>query len=347
MNFKGFGDWIEVFKGGTQTDSQGIEHDGDALIDLAIEKFDPSHHEPPVVIGHPKANAPAFGWVEGLKKEIKDGVTVLFARLRQVAPEFEDMVRRGLFKKRSASFYPDGRLRHIGFLGAAPPAVKGLKDVEFNNNEDHFDFDGPAKERSMKEVLDILKFWEGWKKDNAPIPPQEKDPAPAKSFSEADLEAAKKAAAKEAAIAERTKVEAEFAEREREAAKSQRKEAIKSWYDDNLKAGKIAPAWGKMGLMEFMERLDADEAEISFAEGKDKISLYEWFRSFMEALPKVVEFKEIAGRDTDDTPASEKLTALAQERAKKDNISFQDAMILVGKENPELTQELLGAEGGR
>jgi hypothetical protein len=37
MKFKGFDDWIEIFRGGKQTDSQGREHDGDALIAQAVE----------------------------------------------------------------------------------------------------------------------------------------------------------------------------------------------------------------------------------------------------------------------------------------------------------------------
>jgi hypothetical protein len=44
----------------------------------------------------------------------------LMAKHRQVQPEFSEMVKSGLYKKRSASFYPDGSLRHIGFLGAQP-----------------------------------------------------------------------------------------------------------------------------------------------------------------------------------------------------------------------------------
>lgn len=125
--FKGFDDWIPVFQGGSQTDSAGRVHDGTALIERAVSTFNAARHEPPVVIGHPKENAPAFGWVEGLKKQ---GDTLL-AKFKQVEPAFADMVKRGSFKKRSAAFYPDGSLRHIGFLGAMPPAVKGLPDVAF------------------------------------------------------------------------------------------------------------------------------------------------------------------------------------------------------------------------
>ena len=51
-----------------------------------------------------------------------------------VYPAFEEMVQHSLFKKRSASFYrkPAGiELRHVGFLGAQPPDVKGLADMKF------------------------------------------------------------------------------------------------------------------------------------------------------------------------------------------------------------------------
>jgi len=58
--FKGFDDWIEIFRGGKQIDSNGREHDGDAVIDRAIATFNASNHEPPVVVGHPKDNCPCI-----------------------------------------------------------------------------------------------------------------------------------------------------------------------------------------------------------------------------------------------------------------------------------------------
>lgn len=120
--------WIEIFKTGTHTDSAGREQDiTEDTLDQIVSKYDPSEHEAPVVIGHPKADAPAYGWVEALKREGK----ILYAKLKDLVPEFVDMVKRGLFKKRSIALYPDYRLKHVGFLGAVPPAVKGLRDVKF------------------------------------------------------------------------------------------------------------------------------------------------------------------------------------------------------------------------
>jgi hypothetical protein len=131
IKFKGFDDWIPIFQGGKQIDSAGKEHDGNALIDKAVASFNAAAHEPPACIGHPKDDAPAYGWVESLKKQ----GNLLLAKFKQIQPEFEEMLKKGLFKKRSAAFYPDGTLRHVAFLGATPPAVKGLPDVAFADGE--------------------------------------------------------------------------------------------------------------------------------------------------------------------------------------------------------------------
>ena len=83
---------------------------------------------------------------------------------------FAEMVQAGRFPKRSAAFYPDGRLRHVGFLGAMPPAVKGLKNISFGNDDDAiaFEFDQPLKEESsMKfaEFFEVFKIWKKFEKD--------------------------------------------------------------------------------------------------------------------------------------------------------------------------------------
>ncbi len=136
--------WIPIFKAGTHTDSAGdtqtwTEQDLDR-----IAAYDPVQHEAPVVIGHPKTNAPAYAWVEAVKRE----GSMLYMKMKDIAPEFSDMLKRKLFKKRSISLYPDGSLRHVGFLGAMPPAVKGLPDVAFAD-------DGGATIEFM-EVEDVV-----------------------------------------------------------------------------------------------------------------------------------------------------------------------------------------------
>ncbi len=134
---KWYQDWIEVFKSGKHTDSKGNTRMwNDEDLDRIIQNYDAQEHEAPVVIGHPSVEAPAYGWVEALKRE--NGR--LLVKLKKVVPEFVQWVEKGLYRKISVAIGADGTLRHVGFLGAVPPAIKGLKhafaeDCEFSSYE--------------------------------------------------------------------------------------------------------------------------------------------------------------------------------------------------------------------
>jgi hypothetical protein len=154
--------WIPFFKAGTHTDSKGKVHSyTEADLDSIALNYDEKKHTAPVVIGHPKSNFPAYGWVKNLKR-IGD---VLYAELSDYRDEFKEIVQTGLYKKVSASFYEDGSLRHIGFLGAQPPAIKGLPQIEFSDNGKFVEFteiDGWAVEtkfRTLKGILRRLREW--------------------------------------------------------------------------------------------------------------------------------------------------------------------------------------------
>ena len=134
---------IHIFKTGKHTSANGETSDfSEDLLQAAVAGYDPELHEAPIVIGHPKTNNPAYGWIKSLT--LKDGQ--IDAVPYQVNADFEEMVKAGSFKKISASWYlPDSPtnpkqgtlyLRHVGFLGAQPPAIKGLNDVEFNEAEE-------------------------------------------------------------------------------------------------------------------------------------------------------------------------------------------------------------------
>ena len=132
----------EIFRAGTRTDNNGnrITITPDDVATIATH-YDKTKHEAPIVVGHPKADAPAFGWVDKLTAE--NGV--LFANFAEVDNDFADLVRAGRYKKVSASFYPPNHasnpdpsgfyLRHVGFLGAHPPAVKGLAAINFADDD--------------------------------------------------------------------------------------------------------------------------------------------------------------------------------------------------------------------
>lgn len=123
------GSWLEIFKSGTHTSGNGVTKTyTDADLDHIAKTYnEQKDHEAPLVIGHPSTDAPAHGWA----KELKVAGSKLLAYVDQIADGVVDSVKRGEYKKISIAIYPDGLLRHIGLLGAMPPAVKGLAPVQF------------------------------------------------------------------------------------------------------------------------------------------------------------------------------------------------------------------------
>jgi len=129
---------LHIFRAGRHTAQSGacLEF-SEAEVGAIAANYDPALHEAPIVVGHPRTDAPAYGWIKSLRAEGAE----LFAEPDQVEPAFAEMVRAGRFKRMSASFYPPKSaanpapgsyyLKHVGFLGAQPPAVKGLKAAEF------------------------------------------------------------------------------------------------------------------------------------------------------------------------------------------------------------------------
>jgi hypothetical protein len=129
---------LHIFRAGIHQPMQGgaLEF-READLAATAAAYDPALGEAPLVVGHPKTDAPAYGWVRALRAEGGD----LVAEPHQVEPAFAEMVQAGRFKKISASFYTPNHpsnpkpgsyyLKHVGFLGAAAPAVKGLRDVAF------------------------------------------------------------------------------------------------------------------------------------------------------------------------------------------------------------------------
>lgn len=145
---------IQVFRVGTHTDAAGqsrtwTEADLDGIV-AAHASQDPV----PVVVGHPKMDTPAMGWIDELWR---DG-GVLYARLRDLAQEFRDAVKAGRFAQRSVAITraDEGgfRLRHLGFLGAWPAAVSGLTPHHFAEDAAHvYTFGSTWRGRSAWRAL--------------------------------------------------------------------------------------------------------------------------------------------------------------------------------------------------
>ena len=144
VNQLGFGgQWVDGTPIGQHVDSDGdlVKVDA-AFLEAVVANFEKTKHlhQPPAVIGHPKTTAPAYGYVAELR--LNNGR--LERRFSQVNPEFEEIVKSGAYKKRSDAFYLDPKiapgglvpaLNHVGFLGAKAPAIKGIADIEFSEDD--------------------------------------------------------------------------------------------------------------------------------------------------------------------------------------------------------------------
>lgn len=328
---------LHIFKSGTHTAMSGktISFAEDQVSAIAAA-YDPAVHESPLVAGHPKHDDPAFGWVKAL--EFADGE--LIAIPQQVNPEFAEMVESGAFKKISASFYlPDAPnnpkpgqyyLRHVGFLGAQAPAVKGLKPIEFADGSDDgvvtVEFadieprnialmfrqmrDWILGKFGQEEADKALPGWDvQWIADQAAQPdpqtvnqPMFADPSPTgdpainpnppkeDKVDPKEIEAMKKR--EEALVA----AEALFAE------KQAKGEAVE-FADGLIKDGRLAPAQ-KAAVVSLVTHLSVHAAdEVSFAEGEAKKTPVDALKAVLSAAPKVIEFGEVSAKREDEGTA--------------------------------------------
>lgn len=124
--------WFPVFKVGTHTSADGVTRTYDeGFLDKVLHMNSGKESSVPLVLGHPQNDSPKYGTLGGLAKVVIDGVPHLMAKGADVVEQFADAVAARMFDQVSICTHLDGRLKHIGFLGAAEPAVEGLPRVEF------------------------------------------------------------------------------------------------------------------------------------------------------------------------------------------------------------------------
>lgn len=302
--------------------------------DLAtsVAAYDPAVFRAPIVVGHPKLDDPAFGWVDKLSLEA-DG---LYADPGEVDAQFADLVKEGRYKNVSVRWFtPAARnnpvpgvyyLRHVGFLGATPPAVLGLKPVEFAADDTDcitIEFaDAPAWPvarlfRGLRDWLignhdlatadSVLPAYQIEELENTA---RQVDDAPAPAFSaapitqgdsmspeeKARLDALEADNARLKAEADALKTQsAEFADREsalQAKEEAARQAEIADFADVLVKAGKVLPR-DKAGLVAYLAGPD-DAGTIEFADGDATVKkpADEWLRNFLNALPAQVDFAE-------------------------------------------------------
>jgi hypothetical protein len=190
----GRSDWVEIFKAGKQTASDGrtIVFSPENL-DEIVSSYSPEHFRAPLIISHETFGRSdrelaeselAFGIVKKLRREGNS----LYAFCDPVAPEVRDWIAQGRIVDRSASFYPPNSannpfpgkwaLRHVALLGKTAPSVKGmeainLNELNFSEDDDFLEFSA-YKNNAFVELFsglrDFLIESHGLEKAEALIP---------------------------------------------------------------------------------------------------------------------------------------------------------------------------------
>ncbi len=348
---------IHIFKTGRHTDAGGTTIDfTEEDLAATVAAYDPTKHEAPIVVGHPKDNAPAFGWIKSLKFEEGN----LTAEPDQVDPEFSELVQAGRYKKISASFYTPTSpanpvpgvyyLRHVGFLGAQPPAIKGLRGVVFAEDEEGViefrapdSWDAKTAASLWRNLRDWLLGKFGTEDADKVVPSHmvsdletsatmpEPRPEPINSpalpaFSEEDAMTKELQEKLDAALARITALESENATLKTEnanyaeQAKKARRADTEAAIDKAIAEGKVLPS-EKARLMAFAESI-AGAAEVSFGEGDQakKESPLAMFLADLAARAPRVDFQERAAAD------GAAIDGKTNEQIAQEALAYQEAM---------------------
>jgi hypothetical protein len=335
------GQWLEIFRAGNYG-PKGVFTAAD--LNKLATTYDPAKHEAPICVGHPEMDAPAFGWMKQLKVE---GDT-LFGLPGEVNPDFEAAVKSGAYKKRSVAFtrQQDGTLslRHVGFLGAFTPEVKGLRDAKFSDAKyDEIEF---SEGEEMDQVQLKKTFMESLREIFS-----EKQPAQAATITQEQIDAAvakavgtvetKFAADLKTERDARVAVELQFAEHQKKVGSASADARVTALIG-GLKASKRwLRAYDKMGVPALFAALASGATtEIEFGEGteKKKVDPVQLFADILNGIgqivPEGIAFAAATGTKTGAIPSgngvevesssvtfNEQVTAYAVEN----KVSFNDA----------------------
>ncbi|HEX9740910.1 MAG TPA: hypothetical protein VGA29_09045 [Ignavibacteriaceae bacterium] len=305
---------FEIFKTGTHTSDKGVTKDY-SLEDLNFiaDSYNPDEDEAPIVIGHPVDNSPAFGWISSLDVTA-DGKLVADAPDDKLQPDFLNLLKQGTYKKRSISLTPEGKLRHVGFLGGAVPAVKGLADIQFyqpSSNIFEFDLEQVKQKEELNELsqkVDELKT----SLDNLSL-----------NYSETNSTKERLNEVLSQVNSLRNKIT---------------QNELSDYLDDKVTAGNLTPAI-KEKLLSFSSFITSQNFSSDFSETKFQGDINNLLKDLSDSFPKIIHFEnfaekpdavdEIKDEDYGDFSVDEQSKSLHKKALsimKKDNISYIGAV---------------------
>ncbi|WP_211452613.1 hypothetical protein [Collimonas antrihumi] len=356
--------WIEVFKAGTNTDAKGNVC---TFTQADLDQIVVNHQlgAAPAVLGHPKHNDPAYAWTEDVKRE----GDLLFVKFKDIHPAFEAGVQTGAYRNRSVSLVKDKehgfRLRHVGWLGAAAPAIDGLTPIQFSADGETMEFASSAVSSASWALENCARLFRGLReyliaekgqeeadrlipnyqitsiedaaddvgRDNSGAPTFSTG-ADAMQFTQEQMDAAT-AAARTEATQQASQQLTEATNRANALEAERRTERITGQIEQWKKDGKVLPAEAG-GLSEFMQALETAPQTFEFSanDGKPaKKTGPEWFADFMAAQPAKIKLGPQGGAgDTLQTGAKrpEEIAADIREyMATHGTVSYADALAKV------------------
>lgn len=276
----------------------------DAQIAATAAAYDPQRYHAPVVIGHPDQEDPAWGWVESASADARGlWLDVL------LLPDMAELVRLHRYRAVSVALWPPQAsgnpapgvwsLKHLGFLGAVPPAVKGLDPVRLAAAADdaHVFTLSCIGGNQMADQVDA---------QNAAALAEREQNLCERDRALADRE--RRLAEREHDLCERDRAltvrERHLAEREQQL----RQQGFERDLDAHVGAGRVLAA-DRAGLVALMERLAAAPA-VTLAEAGEQPAL-ELLRGFLGRLPARVDLSERAGAERAAAAATEPAAAPA------------------------------------
>ena len=319
--------YFEVFKAGNYPQGKFTQ----AEVQELAKNYDPSFCEAPITLDH-EQKGPAYGWVDKLKEE--NGK--LKATFKDLSDDLKEFVNKGKYKKISVEIYREleGKkpyLKAVSFLGASIPQVKGMQAVEFKEGEsDVYIFEAEVEENNDAEEIENLKSTiADLKGQVAKFKEDAKKNTEIKSLKEQvkdlTIELAKfkdEAAGKD-----------ELAKELKEIKDNLRTKDFNEFIEQHISQGILTPA-NKDAVFSILCDLDNIK---KFDATSDSIDT---FKSFISALPKQVEFDEIAKKKAtkkedealkyaDADEESLEIFREAKALAEAENITFKDALLKI------------------
>jgi septal ring factor EnvC (AmiA/AmiB activator) len=321
--------YFEVFKAGEYP--QG-KFTAEQIAELA-NNYDPGFCEAPITLDH-EQSGPAYGWVKTLKAE----GGVLKASFKDVAEDLKSFVNEGKYRKISVEIYRslEGKspyLKAVSFLGASIPQVKGLQSVEFKDAEsDIYTFEAQVEEDNTEtqELKEQIKKLEEKVKS---FTSQPKDSETVKEHKQQ----VKTLSAQVDSFKEQAQGKVDLEKEITELKNSMRDKEFSEFVEKKIEEGILTPA-NKDAVLKVLKDLDNIK---KFDESSNTI---QDFKTFINSLPKQVEFGEIATKDkkldknskgefdefANVSEESKDLFEQATALAEKEKIPFKDALLKIG-----------------